>query len=36
MVNNVGGAFEATHSLIELGHRRIAIITGATGYLNRC
>jgi len=28
MVNNVEGAFEATRYLIELGHRRIAIITG--------
>jgi DNA-binding LacI/PurR family transcriptional regulator len=28
MVNNVEGAFEATRYLIEVGHRRIAIITG--------
>jgi LacI family transcriptional regulator len=28
MVNNTKGAFEATRHLIELGHRRIAIITG--------
>jgi LacI family transcriptional regulator len=28
MVNNLEGAFEATRHLIELGHRRIAIITG--------
>jgi LacI family transcriptional regulator len=31
MVNNVEGAFEATRHLIELGHRRIAIITGPLG-----
>ena len=33
MVNNVEGSFEATRYLINLGHRRIAIVTGPMAIL---
>jgi len=34
LTDNVGAAYEGTHHLIELGHRRIAIITGRLNLSN--
>ncbi len=31
LVDNVGGAFQAVSHLIELGHRRVGVITGLSG-----
>jgi LacI family transcriptional regulator len=31
-IDNVGGAYQAVHHLVELGHRRIGIITGPVGW----